>query len=137
PVGRMVLLSKFEESLILDGERFELSSNQYAGAIHPQGYQLLEEFRLDPFPVFTYSVAGIRLEKSIFMIYGENSVVVQYRLLDKAGYAPSETLRAARDIRLELRPLVAFRDYHALAHENGDINANVEVTQGLLSVKPY
>lgn len=137
PVGRTVLLSKFEETLILDGERRELSTNQYAGAIHPQGYRLLEEFRLDPFPVFTYSVAGIRLEKSVFMIYGENSVVVQYRLPEDGADAPSEAFHTARDIHLELRPLVAFRDYHALAHENGNINANVEAMQGLVAVKPY
>ena len=29
PVGRMVLLSKLEETLIIDGQRFELSTNQY------------------------------------------------------------------------------------------------------------
>src|SRR5436305_9054138 len=50
PVGRMVLLSKLEETLVIDGRRYELSANQYSGAIHPQGYQYLKEFRLDPFP---------------------------------------------------------------------------------------
>src|SRR5256885_13287585 len=57
PVGRFVLLSKLEETLIVDGARFELSANQYAGAVHPQGYQYLTRFRLEPFPVFTYTVA--------------------------------------------------------------------------------
>jgi hypothetical protein len=32
PVGGVVLLSNLEETLFLDGERFDLSSNQYAGA---------------------------------------------------------------------------------------------------------
>src|SRR5246500_392469 len=50
PVGRLVLLSKLEETLILDGQRFELSANQYPGAVHPQGYQYLTHFRLEPFP---------------------------------------------------------------------------------------
>jgi len=36
PVGRFVLLSKLEETLIVNGERFELSANQYPGAVHPQ-----------------------------------------------------------------------------------------------------
>jgi predicted glycogen debranching enzyme len=35
PVGRIVLLSKLEETLIIDGRRLELSANQYPGAIHP------------------------------------------------------------------------------------------------------
>src|SRR5262245_11109500 len=53
PVGRVVLLSKLEETLIVDGRRYELSANQYPGAIHPQGFQYQTGFRLDPFPVFT------------------------------------------------------------------------------------
>jgi glycogen debranching enzyme len=54
PVGRYVLLSKLEETLVVHGERFELSANQYVGALHPQGYRYLTRFRLEPFRVFTY-----------------------------------------------------------------------------------
>src|SRR5215470_12260237 len=50
PVGRVVLLSKLEETLVIDGQRYELSVNQYPGAVYPQGHQYLQEFRLDPFP---------------------------------------------------------------------------------------
>src|ERR1700727_612918 len=70
PVGRFVLLSKLEETVILGGERFVLSANQYAGAIHPNGYLYLESFRAKPFPVFTYRVAGIQIEKSVFVVHG-------------------------------------------------------------------
>src|SRR5271168_5123531 len=45
PVGRFVLLSKLEETVVLDGERFELSTNQYERAIDPNGYLYLESFR--------------------------------------------------------------------------------------------
>src|SRR6201993_4457459 len=61
PVGRMVLLSKLEETLIIDGKRFDLSANQYPGVIHPQGYQYQTSFRLDPFPVFTYQGEGLEI----------------------------------------------------------------------------
>ena len=47
PVDRYLLLSKLEETLVVDGAAFELSVNQYPGAIHPQGYQYLKGFRLD------------------------------------------------------------------------------------------
>jgi len=36
PVGRMVVLSKLEETLVVKDQRFELSSNQYPGSIYPQ-----------------------------------------------------------------------------------------------------
>src|SRR5438132_6357311 len=58
PVGRIVMLSKLEETLVIDGRRYELSANQYPGAIHPQGFLYQTGFRLDPFPVFTYEVEG-------------------------------------------------------------------------------
>ena len=50
PVGRLVLLSKLEETLLIDGRRYELSANQYPGVIHPQGFNYQTGFRLDPFP---------------------------------------------------------------------------------------
>src|SRR3954466_2172384 len=78
PVGRAVMLSKLEETLVVGGQRFDLSANQYPGAIHPQGYKYQTGFRLDPFPVFTYEVEGIRIEKSVFMLHGENTTVIQY-----------------------------------------------------------
>src|SRR3954452_4985502 len=59
PVGRMVLLSKIEETLIAGGRRYELSCNRYPDAIHPQGYLYLKEFRQEPFPTFVYEVDGI------------------------------------------------------------------------------
>src|ERR1041384_2764441 len=54
PVGRMVLLSKLEETIVIDGRRTDLSCNRYPGAIHPQGHLRLKHFRRDPFPTFTY-----------------------------------------------------------------------------------
>src|SRR5262249_34331820 len=67
PGGRMLLLSKLEETLVLGEQRIDLSTNEYGGAIHPQGYLNLTGFRLDPFPIFTFAAAGVKLEKSVFM----------------------------------------------------------------------
>ncbi len=76
PLGRLLLLSKLEETLVIDGKRLDLSANQYAGAIHPRGYEFLAEFRLDPFPVWTWEVAGSRFTKTLFMPRGENTIVI-------------------------------------------------------------
>jgi len=127
PVGRFVLLSKLEETLLIDGRRYELSSNQYPGVIHPQGFKYQTGFRLDPFPVFTYEIEGVRLDKSVFMVQGENTTVVQYEL--------KNTDHA--DIRLEIRPLIASRDYHSTTHVNDALNAHVETEPGLTTFRPY
>lgn len=82
PVGRMVLLSKLEETLVIGDRRYELSANRYRDVIHPEGFRYQTSFRLDPFPVFTYEVEGVPLEKSVFMVQGENTTVVQYQILN-------------------------------------------------------
>ncbi len=128
PVGRMVLLSKLEETLVVDGARYDLSANQYPGALHPQGHLLLKEFRLDPFPTFVYAVAGVELVKSIWMINGANSTVIQYEL--HGDDLPPECW-------LELNPLLACRDYHATMHENAAWNAHVEAEPNLATLRPY
>jgi predicted glycogen debranching enzyme len=128
PVGRFVLLSKLEETVVLDGQRFELSANQYAGAIHPHGYLYLESFRAKPFPEFTYRVAGIQIEKSVFLVRGENAVVIRYQFSGKFE---------GRQCSLHVRPLIAFRDYHSTTHTNDAIKRQVDERPGLATVKPY
>lgn len=127
PVGRLVLLSKLEETLIIDGQRFELSANQYPGVIHPQGFYYQIGFRLDPFPIATYEIEGVRLDKIVFMVQGENTTVVQYELRNTDH----------TDIGLEIRPLIAFRDYHGTTHENGALNPHVETDHGHATFRPY
>jgi predicted glycogen debranching enzyme len=131
PAGRLVLLSKLEETLWIDGRRFDLSANRYPGVIHPQGFHYLKQFRLDPFPVFTYEVEDIEMEKSVFMIHGENSAVIHYEV--RKNTRPE----VPKDLRLEIRPLIAFRDYHGTTHENDAINSAVQERSGSATVTPY
>jgi predicted glycogen debranching enzyme len=128
PVGRLVLLSKFEETLMVNGRTHELGTNRYPGAVHPQGFQLIKEFRLNPFPSFTFSVDGVEIEKTLFMVQSENTTVIEYRL---------KSATDAVAVKLELRPLIAFRDYHSLTHENGAINSKVDQQSELISISPY
>src|SRR5687767_3267407 len=112
PVGRVVLLSKVEEILWIGDRSYEFSANQYPGTIHPKGYLWQTEFRLDPLPTFRYKIADVVLEKTIFMLRGRHSTALGYKVLE----GPNSS------IGLEIRPLVAFRDYHCLLQENPFIN---------------
>jgi predicted glycogen debranching enzyme len=128
PVGRLVLLSKVEETLVVGDQRFELGANRYAGVIHPRGFEYLTSFRLDPFPVFQFQCGGVQLEKTVFLVHGENTVVLQYQL--------SGELRE-RACTLEIRPLIAFRDYHGTTHANDSIHRGVVTEPGMAIVTPY
>jgi glycogen debranching enzyme len=130
PADRKVLLSKMEETLVVNGRRYELSCNQYPGAVHPQGQAYLQEFRLDPFPVFLWRVEDIEFRKSVFLIQGENGVVVQY-------FLRAQGEQAAVNCELELRPLIAFRDFHSTTHQNGALNPTVGEEPGVVKIQPY
>ena len=130
PSDRKVLLSKMEETLVVNGNRYELSCNQYPGVVYPQGHLYLQEFRLDPFPVFLWRVEDVELRKSVFMSQGENTVVVQY-------FLRAQGAQAKNDCRLELRPLIAFRDFHATTHANAALNPSLQVKSGSIGIQPY
>ncbi|MDE3196510.1 MAG: glycogen debranching enzyme N-terminal domain-containing protein [Acidobacteriota bacterium] len=125
PVGRYVLLSKLEETVFLNGERYELSCNIYPGTTHPEGFRYLKSFRLDPFPIFTFEVGGVRIEKRVFMVHGENTTVVEYEASTGAGCT------------IEVRPLIAFRDYHSTTHANPAIDGHYAEPEGGIVLHPY
>lgn len=126
PVGRMVLLSKLDETLACNGQRYELGCNHYAGAVHPRGFEHLVAFTRDLFPVFEYEAGGVRLRKTIAAINGENTTLVLY-----------EVLQAPCVFEMELRPFVAYRDYHSMTHANDAIRREAHFENGLLRVQPY
>lgn len=127
PLGRVVMLSKFEESLIVNGAAYELSSNQYPGTIDPEGYKFLTGFRLDPYPIWTYEIAGLEIERSIFMLDGENTTVIRWKI--KNG--------ESEQAQLLIKPLLAFRDHHHLRHEDGDFDGDYRADKGMVSIQPY
>jgi predicted glycogen debranching enzyme len=127
PVGRMVLLSKLAETVVVGGRRVELDANRYAGAVNPRGFEHLVEFTLDPMPAFVYEAEGFKLKKTIAAVHGENTTVVLFELLE-----------AEAQVTLELRPLIACRDYHALQHANDALRfADASFKAGVFRARPY
>ncbi len=115
PVGRMVMLSKLDEIIAVAGQRLEMTTNVYSDAVHPQGYQYLQHFSKNFFPVFTYEAAGVRLQKTITAVNGENTTLILYEV---SGASPTFTL--------ELQPFMAGRDYHSLTHANNQMTEKFE-----------
>lgn len=126
PIGRVVFLSKLDETIDLHGKRFDLQCNQYPGAIHPHGYQPLEKFEKDLFPIFEYDTDGVRIRKTIAAINGENTTVIIY-----------EVLAAISSFTMELQPLIAARYYHNLTRANDLVVKDAKFKNGMLRIKPY
>lgn len=99
PTDRMLLLSSLDEDLIA-ANKYPLANHQYPGAIHPQGFRHLREFSINPFPNFAFQAGDIRVDKTVFMIHGENTTVIQYTVSGPGG-------------SMRIMPLVTCRSFHA------------------------
>jgi predicted glycogen debranching enzyme len=107
PLGRRVLLNKFDASVLYDGKSVDLSSNRWHdGSLSPHGDVTIVDFHLDgSVPVWTYAVADALLERRIWMEQGAQVTYVEWRLRD-----------ASEPADLTLKAYVNDRDYHALTH---------------------
>ena len=95
PTDRMVLVSKIEETVIIDGNSIELSANQYPEAIHPQGFQWVHTYAVENNKaIINFKGAQLQLQKVISMVSGENTTTVQY------------TNHSSQKIELQLNPLL-------------------------------
>ena len=129
PLGRITMLSKLEETVTITGNAYELSANQYPGRVHPQGFRFLRSFRLDPFPIWKFETDGIEIEKKIFMVHGQNTVVCTWKVI-RARRADR------RPISLDVRPLISFVDYHHLRHDHTDLDAGYDVEESSVMMWP-
>ncbi len=126
PTGRAVLLGKLEETLVVGDERFDLSVNRYGGRLHPRGDLFLRAFRSDPFPTWEYEVGEVRLRRTFFLVHGEETAVVSWELL-------SET---PGPLRLEVRPLLAYRGHHGLRGPETPCDPAVVREEGAIRLHP-
>lgn len=126
PVKRVVVVSKLEETIITAKGSFNLSCNQFPGALHPRGFQYLTSYKHDLFPQWIYHVNGITLSKTVAMIHGENTTVVLY-----------EVLEAPEKFSMQLQPFYASRDMHELARANDYIGLHYLFNRGIFQTMNY
>ncbi|MBX3281781.1 MAG: glycogen debranching enzyme N-terminal domain-containing protein [Acidobacteria bacterium] len=119
PLGRAVLLSGFDEKITIAGKTYPLSTARYENAVSPEGYKYLKGFRLDPYPIWTFVLDGVEVERRLFMPHGENTVVMSWAVLD-----------ANAEAHLELIPMLAYRDHHHLRHETANFPYDYQVGIG-------
>lgn len=131
PVQRAVMVSRVDETITVGSEKYDISASEYEAAVYPTGYKYLEGMRVDPFPIFAYRVGGVKLEKSIFMVYGEDMTVITYTV-DPMQDGPRRT-----QVVLSVRPFVAGRDHHQVMSENEEFDKNLHVEPDTLRMRPY
>ncbi len=127
PVQRHLVLSQLHETVAAGDRIYHLHSFSAgsAGDYVRKGFHHLLSFEMNPLPVFTYTMGDILVEKTITMVYGENTVAVVYRV------------RSGGDgLVLKITPLVNFRDYHGDSSRFA-MRFRQSPFSGGTSIKPY
>ena len=135
PLGRTLLVGGIDELVRTGESAYPLATHRWlSGAIAPEGYKTLENFRLEgAVPVWTFQVAGVRLEKRIWMRSRENTTFVHYALVEPAS-GPGMA------IDLEVKVLVNYRDFHSLTRAGAAPNEwrmRVEPVEGGVRIQAF
>lgn len=127
PLGRTLLLAKLDEIVWYNERSYAPNTNRWAdGIISPHGYRHIERFSLEgTIPVWHFAVADALLEKRVWMQQGANTTYVQYTLR-----------RATQPLKLTLKAMVNYRDYHSDTQSN-DWQMSVEQVEQGICVTAY
>ena len=102
PARRFLVLSKLDESIEIDNNKYNLYSNMCKNYIS-EGFKYQTEFEKEYIPIFTYKVNNITIKKLICMEYRKNTVCILYKIDNPNNEA-----------KLILSPVMNFRDFHTM-----------------------
>jgi predicted glycogen debranching enzyme len=128
PSGRVVLVNGFDAWVETEGGTFSLSSQLYnPDVMHSDGCRRIEQFNVDPWPQWTYSLEdGTKIQFEIFARNGASVTVLAWHLLTPKAKAI-----------LSFRPFLSGRDYHSMHRENRAFQFEPEIQGKRLMWHPY
>lgn len=119
PAKRYLILSKLDESLEIEGKKYDLFTNMCRNYL-AEGYKYLETFEKNPLPEFTYKVEDVKIQKKVSFVYGKNTIVVKYTVKNNQ----------TKSVKITIAPIMNFRDFH-----NMTTSHNFEVEQKFENAK--
>ena len=122
PARRTLILSKLDESIEIDGRKYDLFTNIGKSYIS-QGFKYQESFEKEYIPIYTYKVEDIEITKTICMEYLKNTVAVYYKIKNGNQYS-----------KLTLAPIMNFRDVHGI-NNNHFYNLEQQVNENKVEMR--
>ena len=111
PARRRMILSKLDESIEINGRKYNLFTNVGKNYIS-QGYKYQESFEKNYIPKFTYKVEDVEITKEICMEHFKNTVCIYYKIKNSNNHT-----------KIILAPIMNFRNAHGI---NKDHLFNIE-----------
>ncbi len=102
PGDRTVCLAKLDEEIWVRNKVYRLGANEFHDVFYPEGFNLLEEFTVSPFPTFKFRAGQVEVSKTLFMLNNKNVTVAAYSVENKIE----------SEITIRITPLVSCRHFH-------------------------
>ena len=121
PAKRMLILSKIDESIEIDGKKYDLFTN-IGKCFIKHGYEYQVSFVKEFMPVYTYQVGDVEIKKVVCMQYQKNTVAIYYKI--KNGN---------HNTKIILTPIMNYRDSHGM-NKDHIYNLKEKYNRGKLEV---
>ena len=113
PVRRVVVLHSIIEQLIVQGQTFDLSTQQFEDGdlLHPDGWKKLVEFTvINQHTVkWKWDFGVAQVTRTLKLIHGKNQAQINYEISCDVN-----------DFKFELRPFTPLRSFHDVMSESTD-----------------
>jgi predicted glycogen debranching enzyme len=125
--GRYVLLSSLDVTVINNNQSFNVGIRKYKGDyFSPRGHKYIEEFETEVIPIRIYRVGGVLLKMERLLVHYEEQLLVRYTVME-----------AQEQMKLQIRPFLAFRSIHQLTHANLAANTKIELVRNGIKSRMY
>jgi predicted glycogen debranching enzyme len=123
PSCRTLLLGDLPTTATYRSRAYPLTSTRWqGGAISPNGHESLQRFHLEEgMPVWRWAISDALIERRVFMVHGENTVAVHWRLVQ--GDSP---------VQLKMGVLVDCRSHHATGRAGASVPQLTQVERGVM-----
>lgn len=122
-----VLLSTMDETLLIDDREFHLSLRMYKENYHhPKGHKYVRDFKSDPNLKLVYRIGKTIFSKEYIFVRNEDRVLLKYNIE-----------AASKPVKLILKPLLAFRNFHQLSKANTSVNTKYQKVKNGASWQMY
>jgi predicted glycogen debranching enzyme len=128
PGGRVILVNGVEAWITTPNGNHPITSQRYTpDIVYPDGWRYLTGFSRDPWPSWKFVLpGGTEIVHELFVSREASETVLRWRQEGPSG-----------PCRLNVRPLLSGRDYHALDRQNPVCNLASAVNGSRVTWRPY
>ena len=114
--------------LLVNNERsFNIGIRKYKGDFFsPKGHKYIEDFETEIIPMRIYRVGSVILKEERLLVHYEEQFLVRYTILE-----------ANETMKLQIKPLLAFRNIHQLTHANMNAYTKVDFINNGIKARLY